>query len=52
MTANEKLQDLLLERSLILERIKGSVSNDLTKVYDELFKDISKRINESDLTIK
>lgn len=52
MTANEKLQDLLLERSLILERIKGSVSNDLTKIYDELFKDISKRINESDLTIK
>ena len=52
MTANEKLQDLLLERSLILERIKGSVSNDLTKVYDELLKDISKRINESDLTIK
>ena len=52
MTANEKLQDLLLERSLILERIKGSVSNDLTKVYDELLKNISKRINESDLTIK
>ena len=52
MTANEKLQDLLLERSLILERIKGSVSNDLTTIYDELFKDISKRINESDLTIK
>ena len=52
MTANEKLQDLLLERSLVLERIKGSVSNDLTKIYDELFKDISKRINESDLTIK
>ena len=43
MTANEKLQDLLLERSLILERIKGSVSNDLTKIYDELFKDISKK---------
>ena len=52
MTANEKLQDLLLERSLILERIKGSVSNDLAKVYDELLKNISKRINESDLTIK
>ena len=44
MTSNEKLQDLLLERSLILERIKGSVSNDLTKIYDELFKNISKRI--------
>ena len=45
MTANEKLQDLLLERSLVLERIKGSVSNDLTKVYDELLKNISKRMN-------
>lgn len=49
MTTNEQYQDLLTTRSLFLERVKGGLSNQIAKLYSDLFDDVEKKILSADV---
>ena len=46
---NTVLQDLLTTRSLFLERVKGNFSNQIAKLYADLFDDVEKKILSADV---
>ena len=48
-STNEILQDLITTRSLFLERVKGNFSNQIAKLYSDLFDDVEKKILSTDV---
>lgn len=48
-STNEILQDLITTRSLFLERVKGGLSNQIAKLYADLFDDVEKKILSADV---
>ena len=48
-STNEILQDLITTRSLFLERVKGNFSNQIAKLYADLFDDVEKKILSADV---
>ena len=48
-STNTVLQDLITTRSLFLERVKGGLSNQIAKLYSDLFDDVEKKILTADI---
>lgn len=51
MTSNEQLQDLLLERSLLIERVKGGMSLKIAQIYADILAYLEKKITENTITM-